>query len=136
MAVRTEEATRLHRVNPVGPSTISFDGIRPADSEGIAIIASASGATELVAAPGAGYCVLVQAYNVMKEGSSDVVVSFLSAATQVSGRIFLEGTVAKGKVVPFNPLGWFRTADNEALNINLSAAVDVEGEITYTIIRA
>jgi hypothetical protein len=36
-----------------------------------------------------------------------------------------------GIVLPFNPAGWFETAVNTLLNLNLSAATPVGGGITY-----
>jgi hypothetical protein len=33
--------------------------------------------------------------------------------------------------LPYNPAGWFETADNAALNLELSAAVSVDGCLTY-----
>jgi hypothetical protein len=36
-----------------------------------------------------------------------------------------------GFVLPFNPVGHFETASNTLLNLNLSGAVAVGGQITY-----
>ncbi len=36
-----------------------------------------------------------------------------------------------GFVLPFNPAGWFETGVNTLLNLELSAAVSVDGSITY-----
>jgi hypothetical protein len=36
-----------------------------------------------------------------------------------------------GYVLPYNPVGWFETASNTLLNLNLSAANAVRGSITY-----
>lgn len=39
-----------------------------------------------------------------------------------------------GFVLPYNPLGWFETAANTLLNLELSAAISVDGSITYGLI--
>ena len=36
-----------------------------------------------------------------------------------------------GFVLPYNPAGWFETASNTLLNLELSAAVSVDGALTY-----
>lgn len=36
-----------------------------------------------------------------------------------------------GFVLPFNPAGWFETGVNTLLNLELSAAVSVDGSLTY-----
>jgi uncharacterized lipoprotein YbaY len=36
-----------------------------------------------------------------------------------------------GFVLPFNPVGWFETASNTLLNLELSAAISVDGSLVY-----
>ena len=36
-----------------------------------------------------------------------------------------------GFTLPYNPAGWFETGDNALLNLELSAAISVDGCITY-----
>ena len=36
-----------------------------------------------------------------------------------------------GFTLPYNPAGWFETADNALLNLELSAAISVDGMFTY-----
>ena len=36
-----------------------------------------------------------------------------------------------GFVLPFNPAGWFETVAGQLLNLELSAAISVDGSITY-----
>jgi hypothetical protein len=92
-----------------------------------AIVASASGNTSIVALVSAkkirvlGLCFTV---------NGAVNVKWQSNTTDKTG-LFYGDAAGKGKVLPFNPLGWFETAAGEALNINLSGAVAVGGELVY-----
>jgi hypothetical protein len=36
-----------------------------------------------------------------------------------------------GFVLPYNPSGWFETASNTLLNLELSAAISVDGSLSY-----
>jgi hypothetical protein len=94
------------------------------------IVASASGATEIVAAVGSGDTarkIRVVALSLMANGT--VNAKFQSAATDLSGLDYLVGN--GGKVLPYNECGWFETAPGEPLNINLSGSVAVGGHLTY-----
>lgn len=82
--------------------------------------ASASGNTQLIAAQGGAVRIRVLAV-VGVVGGTAVSVKFQSATTDVSA---LFACAANGGfVLPYNPHGWFQTAANEALNVNLSGAV-------------
>lgn len=39
-----------------------------------------------------------------------------------------------GFVLPFSPIGWFDTAANALLNLELSGAVSVDGNLKYTVV--
>lgn len=41
-----------------------------------------------------------------------------------------------GFVLPFNPVGWFETADTELLNLELGAAQSVDGVLVYVEVDA
>lgn len=60
-----------------------------------------------------------------------VTVRFESGAggTALTGQMNLIANT--GFVLPFNPGGWFETASNTLLNLELSAAVSVDGCISY-----
>jgi hypothetical protein len=90
------------------------------------IVANASGATLVVAAV-ALKKLRVLGYNVIANGA--VNVKFQSAGNDKTGLKYL---AANGGIAPsFNPAGWFETNAGEALNINLSGAVAVGGELVY-----
>lgn len=98
------------------------------------IVASASGATAIVAAVGSGDTarkIRVVALSLMANGT--VNVKFQSASTDLTGIDFLVANA--GKVLPYNECGWFETAAGEVLNINLSASVAVGGHLTYVEVR-
>lgn len=91
------------------------------------ITASSSGNNEIVAAV-TGKRIRVLSYNYVCHGT--VKPAWRSGATTVIGGrgSFVDGT---GKVCPKNEDGWLQTAVGEALNLNLSAAIEVGGEGTY-----
>lgn len=59
-------------------------------------------------------------------------VSFLSASTTISGTFPLGAN--SGFVLPFTEHGWFETAENEALNVNLSVGTSTGMQILYQVI--
>ena len=91
------------------------------------IDANTSGNNQIVAAV-TGMEILVLAYNYMSNGA--VNAHWRSNNTAISGPAYMDGA-SKGKVCGYNPKGWVKTAAGEPLNLNLSAAVAVGGEITY-----
>ena len=120
-----------------GRSAIHDTAYIAADNELLAphfgiIAESSSGDNEVVAAQ-AGYKIRVLAYNFTSNGA--VNAKWRSATTDISGRSFMDAA-GKGKVAPFNPVGWVETAAGEALNLNLSAAIAVEGELVYVLVPA
>jgi hypothetical protein len=60
-----------------------------------------------------------------------VNVRFESGAggTALTGQMNLIANT--GFVLPFNPVGWFETASNTLLNLELSAAISVDGSLVY-----
>ena len=106
-------------------------GDTPLVEQFAAIAVSSSGANQIVAAS-AGNKIRVVAYNYMANGT--VNVKWQSAANDKTGLAYL--VVNTGKVVPFCPVGWFETNSGEALNLNLSGAVAVGGEVVYVLVPA
>lgn len=98
-----------------------------------AVQASSSGNNEIVAAE-SGKRVLLLAYNLMSNGI--VNAAWRSGATTVIGGRGFFTEAGRGKVVPYNPKGWAITASGEALNLNLSAAIAVEGEAVWAVVPA
>ena len=52
-----------------------------------------------------------------------------AGGTALSGQ--MELTAQVGYTLPFNPEGWFETADNTLLNLELSGAISVDGLLVY-----
>ena len=52
-----------------------------------------------------------------------------AAGTALTGQMSLIAN--SGFVLPFNPAGWFETTAGQLLNLELSAAVSVDGSVTY-----
>lgn len=63
--------------------------------------------------------------------AGSVTVRFESGAggTAKTGQMNL--IASSGFVLPFNPVGWFETASNTLLNLELSGAVSVDGCLVY-----
>lgn len=97
-----------------------------------AIDAATSGNNTLVAAAAAGLKIRVHAFLLVSAGA--VTARFQSGA----GGAALTGqmTLAASTVVSaqFNPAGWFETAAATLLNLELSAAVSVDGCLVYSIV--
>lgn len=92
---------------------------------------ASAGNTQVVAAQGAGMRILVVRYSLSAKGEVDA--TFRSgASTELSGTKYLTTYAAAGGA--FTPGGIFKTAANEALNINLSAAVNTSGELSYIVV--
>jgi hypothetical protein len=93
------------------------------------ISASASGATELVAAVERSK-IRVVSYDLLVEGA--VSVKFQSDSTDLTGAMpFAQNG---GKISGFSPVGHFETDEEEPLNIHLSGNVAVAGHLTYIAI--
>lgn len=89
--------------------------------------ASAAGQNGIVAAQGAGIRILVQAAHVMSWGAP--VIEFRGGTTPISPGwpVATNG----GFVLPLNERGWFRTAANATLNLNLSSGVTTACQVVW-----
>ena len=88
-----------------------------------------SGDNTLQAAAGAG--IKIRVLSVMMVSAGTVTARFESAAggTALTGQMNLVAN--SGFTLPYNPAGWFETADNALLNLELSGAISVDGCFTY-----
>ena len=98
----------------------------------VAVDVAASGDNTLVAAQGSGNIILV--HQVVLVAASAVTVRFESGAggTALTGQMQLAAN--SGFVLPFSPTGWFKTASNTLLNLELSGAVSVDGNLQYSVV--
>lgn len=105
------------------------DGAGTALTPKFAIIdAATSGDNTLVAAVASKKIRVVALYLV---AAGTVTVRFESGAggTALSGQMNLVANT--GFALPFSPVGWMETAVNTLLNLELSAAVSVDGSLVY-----
>jgi hypothetical protein len=96
----------------------------------VAVAATTSGATAVVATPGANRKLRVKAIAFTQDAAGNI--KFQSATNDKTGLFY--AAAAGQTVLPYNPSGWFDTNANEALNINLSAIINVGGQLTYEVI--
>lgn len=92
------------------------------------IAVSSSGNNTLVAAVTSKK---IRVLSLWLTSNGSVNAKFQSGAggTDLTGFAYL--VVNTGFVLPFNPVGWFETASNTLLNLNLSAGIAVGGSLTY-----
>lgn len=104
------------------------DGLTACTPKFAVIAAGTSGNNTLVAAV-TGKKIRVLAYNFISSGTVNAKFQSGATGTDLTG---LKYCVANsGIVAPFNPVGWFETAAATLLNLNLSAATTVGGELVY-----
>lgn len=96
------------------------------------IDAATSGDNTLLSAQGSGNKIRVHSLFVV--ASAAVTIRFESGAggTALTGQMQLAAN--GGFVLPFNPVGWFETAGNTLLNLELSGAISVDGNFQYTVV--
>lgn len=117
---------RIGGVYPVGGQQIDEGGTVRAVSRAF-VNAVLIGNTAVVAAQGAG--VKIRVLSAMAVGTLAVTIKFQSATTDITAGFPLG--INGGMVLPYNPHGWFETAANEALNINLGLGTATGVNITW-----
>lgn len=93
------------------------------------IAASSSGNNTLVSAV-VGKKIRVLAYNFIGNGAVNAKFQDGAGGTDLTGLKYI-AAAGGGICAPFNPVGWFEGGTNTLLNLNLSGAVAVGGEIVY-----
>ncbi len=94
-----------------------------------AISAASSGNNTLVTAV-TGKKIRVLAFSLMASGAVNAKFQSGTGGTDLTGLKYFAAAGA-GISQPFNPVGWFETASATLLNLNLSGAVAVGGELVY-----
>jgi hypothetical protein len=97
-----------------------------------AISGSTSGDNTLVAAAGASNKIRVLSLYLVSAGTTTVRFESGAGGTALSGAMSLVANT--GFVLPYNPTGWFETAANTLLNMELNAAVQVSGGLEYIVV--
>ena len=98
----------------------------------VAVAAASSGDNTIVAAAGASNKIRVLAVQLISNGTVNAKWQSGAAGTDLTGLAYLVAN--SGYVLPYNPVGWFETAANTLLNLNLSGAVAVGGSIVYIVV--
>ena len=93
------------------------------------IDAATSGDNTLVAAV-TGKKLRVLSLFLVSAGAVNVRFESGASGTALTGQMNLSGA-GEGFALPFNPVGWFETASAALLNAELSAAISVDGALTY-----
>ena len=92
--------------------------------------ATASGNTQILPAQGVGQRIRILSAVMVTDAIS--VIKFQSSTTDISAG--LPFSANGGVVIGPNEHGWFETAENEALNLNLSLTANVGCSITYILV--
>lgn len=118
----------IGRVSASPETGTVYDGTTAITPKFAAIAAAGNGDNTLVAAV-VGKKIRVLAAVGIAAGT--VTARFESGAggSALTGQMALVANM--GFVLPFNPAGWFETASNTLLNLELSAGVSVAGALTY-----
>lgn len=116
-------------VNVAPDSNAMMLGDTPVTPKFAVISASSSGDNTLVAAVPTKK-IRVLAYNFIAAGAVNVRFQTAAAGAGLTGIKTIDAA-SKGLVAPYNPVGWFETVAGDLLNLELSGAVLVGGELVY-----
>lgn len=105
------------------------DGTTALTPKFAAIAASSSGNNTIVAAV-TSKKIRVLAYNLIGNGAVNAKFQTGAGGTDLTGLKYI-AAAGGGICAPFNPVGWFETASGALLNLSLSGAVAVGGELVY-----
>ena len=100
----------------------------------VAINAASSGDNTLLAAAGSSNKIRVLALNIVVGAAVNVRLESGTGGTAMTGIYEFNGK-GDGLVLPFSPVGWFETAANTLLNLELSGAVSVDGSFVYVVVQ-
>lgn len=118
----------IGRVSSSDETSTIYNGTTALTPKYAVISASSSGNNTIVAAV-TSKKIRVIAYNFIANGSVNVKFQSGAGGTDLTGLKYC--TTNTGLVAGYNPVGWFETASNTLLNINLSGAVAIGGELVY-----
>ncbi len=103
----------------------------PVISTKLIISGATSGDNTVLAAQGAGNSICVHSLFLIAAAAVAVRFESGAAGTALTGVMSLAAN--GGFVLPYNPDGWFETADNALLNMELGGAIQVSGALTYSV---
>lgn len=111
-----------------GETSTIYNGVTALTPKFATIVASASGATTIIALVSSKK-IRVLAMQLVANAAVNVKWQSHVTPTDLTGLAYLSAN--GGYVLPYNPVGWFQTISGEALDINLSGAQAVGGSLTY-----
>jgi hypothetical protein len=119
----------IGKVSKGDDSGTNYSGTTALTVKYAAIAASSSGNNTIVAAV-TSKKIRVLAYNLMGNGAVNAKWQSGAGGTDLTGLKYI-AAAGGGICAPYNKDGWFETASGALLNLNLSGAVAVGGELTY-----
>ena len=119
----------LGRVSSSDETSTLYNGTTALTPKYAVISASSSGNNTIVAAV-TSKKIRVLAYNAIAAGAVNAKFQSGASGTDITGLKTI-AAAGGGLVANYNPLGWFETASGVLLNLNLSGAVLLGGELTY-----
>jgi hypothetical protein len=121
----------IGQVSASSETSTIYNGTTALTPQFATIVASASGATTIVAAVG-GKKIRVLRWSLSANGAVNVKWQSHVTPTDITGLHYMTQFSTAGGA--YCPAGIFQTLTGEALDINLSAAVAVGGELTYVTV--
>lgn len=118
----------IGRVSSSDETSTIYSGTTALTPKYAAIDAASSGDNTIVAAV-TSKKIRVLSLFLVAAGTTTVRFESGASGTALSGQMNLIANT--GFALPYNPVGWFETASNTLLNIELSAAISVDGSLTY-----
>lgn len=129
----TPAGTNLIGIAAVAHNDTYYQGTTSRTIGRAIIDAATSGDNTLLAAQGASNIIRVHSLFLVSAGTVNVRFESGTGGTALTGQMNLVANT--GFVLPFNPYGWFQTAANTLLNLELSAAISVDGAFQYSVVQ-
>ena len=104
------------------------------DLKHAAVNTSASGQTEIVAAPGAGKWIAIDFIALNPDGGANTLI-LQSTDTELTRFVLDDSQPITFENAIHSPKGILTCADNEAFNLELTAATSVTGFVKYRIVE-
>lgn len=118
----------IGRISASNETSTVYNGTTAITPKFASIDVATSGDNTLVAAV-TSKKIRVLSLTLVAAGTVNVRFESGAGGTALSGQMNLVANT--GFVLPYNPVGWFETASGTLLNLELSAAVSVDGMLTY-----
>lgn len=119
----------LGRTSSSDETSTIYNGTTALTPKFAAIAASSSGNNTVIAAV-TSKKIRVLAYNIIGNGAVNAKWQSGASGTDLTGLKYI-AAAGGGICANYNPVGWFESASGVLLNLNLSGAVAVGGEIVY-----